>query len=152
MGFNHIEDSFLARAIEELAQQAKANGHGGRDFYLGRGIWYRTVEGGKLTISTGGKPDPLFTPVHCYDLIPPEVLEKGIAYANDCWEYLRTMGANPYEGGRKALNWELMDETVRDPLTHIPLKKSDLRKMHELLLGKRAEELTERHILANSVG
>lgn len=81
------------------------------------------------------------TPLHCYDLIPEEVLAEGIGYAVNCWEFLREKGYNPYEGGIQIPDWDAMPDIVCDPLTHVPLQQSHLRSFYDLLLRRRGEDV-----------
>ena len=76
MGFNQVENAFVAEAIENLKPDYERvygnyNGH----FYLGNGIMFMLIRGGeddgKLTVAEtiDGRltPDPKITPVDCYN-------------------------------------------------------------------------------------
>src|SRR3989344_4763018 len=89
MGFNQVENAFLATAIEKLRPQyEKMYGEYPGDFYLGNGVTFMIISDGenkgKLTIAKKVNedliPDPHITPADCYNLVlPGEDLATAIA-------------------------------------------------------------------------
>lgn len=88
MGFNQVENAFLAEAIANLKPQYESvYGPLDGNFYIGKGVKFIIIDEGinkgKLTIgkTIDGKvvPDPQIKPVDCYNhIMPGECLAEAV--------------------------------------------------------------------------